>query len=200
MNYNKMYTQLFSNANYSKHGYTEPRYIFANENIDRFSANNIIDIGSGRGVLLELIKKTHPNIRLVSTDLQKFHNIDCEFINLDLTNKNTYFYPAQKFDLLMCLDVLEHLDKCYITQVFEWFAEISKYQVLSIANHSEIINGIELHTIQENIDYWISLINKKSNVLSRKELVFISQPDEMPNIKIPHYLYILTTESKNYEK
>ena len=46
---------------------------------------------------------------------------------------------------------------------------LSNNCVLAIANHSDVMNGIELHTIQEN-DKWWELYLTKYFVIEKKEI------------------------------
>jgi hypothetical protein len=121
--------------------------------------------------------------------LDKYHDFDFEFKKIDLSNKDTFFNLEKKYGVLTCLDVLEHLEKGFIGSVFEWFSEISEYQILTIANHSEIINGKQIHTIQENLTYWEPLISHYLDIINVDTKVFY-------HMGRPHYLYILITNSK----
>jgi len=194
MDYNQVYSELFSTKDYSIHSEDEFRYQVASNFIKKNNIKNLIDIGSGRGVLLNLIKKENPNVEILSTDLDKFHEFNFEFKKINLSNRETYFYPKNKYDVLTCLDVLEHLEKDFIDDVFKWFSKISDSQILTIANHSEILNGKEIHTIQEDLSYWETIISNSLDIISKETKVFY-------HMGKPHYLYILITKSKlnNYE-
>ena len=127
--------------------------------------NNIIEIGSGRGQnLLKILneKNSIKNLVLTSVDLNNFHNITVDkFIKCDLSiESNRNLLKNNTYDILVCTDVFEHLDKSFIEDVIKICSEISTYSILAIANHSDILNGVELHTIQENNVYWENIINK----------------------------------------
>jgi 2-polyprenyl-3-methyl-5-hydroxy-6-metoxy-1,4-benzoquinol methylase len=189
MDYKKTYTNLFNTKDYSRHTENELRYQIVNNFINKNKIDSLLDIGSGRGVLLDLIKKENPNIKILSTDLDKFHGLDTDFKKIDLSNKETYFDVSEKYNLLTCLDVLEHLEKSFIENVFEWFSKVSNSQILTIANHSEILNGVEIHTIREDLSYWEPIISKYLDVVHKETKVFM-------HMGKPHYLYILITNSK----
>jgi cyclopropane fatty-acyl-phospholipid synthase-like methyltransferase len=188
MNYKETYSHLFGTNDYSIHDINELRYKITNDYIKKNNIDNMIDVGSGRGVLLELLIKENPHLKILSTDLNKFHNIDLEFKEIDLTKKETFF--VNNFQVLTCLDVLEHLEKKYIDDVFKWFANVSETQILTIANHSEIIHGKEIHLIQENMLYWGELIRKYFNIVYYEEKQFLTHLGQI------NYLYILITKSK----
>jgi cyclopropane fatty-acyl-phospholipid synthase-like methyltransferase len=185
MNYKEVYTKLFNTNHYSVHDENEFRYQLTLDYLKHNDVNNLIDIGSGRGVLLNIIQNFNPNIKILSTDLDKYHDLDLDFKKINLSNKETYFYPNKKMDVLTCLDVLEHLDKSFIEDVIDWFSKISETQILTIANHPEFMDGIDIHTIQEDLTYWEPIIEKKLDIIYKETKVFGS-----------NYLYVLITKSK----
>ncbi|MEI7441200.1 MAG: hypothetical protein WCK43_06160 [bacterium] len=67
---------------------------------------------------------------------------------------------SKKYDVAVCTDVLEHLDKAFIEDVVGLLSRLSDNVVLAIANHSDVWNGVELHTIQESDIWWDSLLKK----------------------------------------
>lgn len=165
MDYLKVYNKLFINKEYAMNDHVQ--YDFVINSILKYNLdnNNIIDIGSGRGKnLLNLInnKSFIKNLKTTSVDLDNFHNVIVDnFIKCDLSkelDRNNLL--NSKYDILICTDVFEHLDKSFIEDVIELCSKISKYSIIAIANHSDIWNGIELHTIQENIDWWNAILDK----------------------------------------
>lgn len=189
MDYKETYTNLFNTKNYSIHNFNELRYQITNDFVKKNNVKNVVDIGSGRGVLLDLLIKENPEIKILSTDLENFHNLNFDFKKIDLSNSETFFEVEEKYNLLSCLDVLEHLEKNLLDDVFNWFSKISKNQILTIANHSEILNGKEIHLIQEGLDYWEPIILNHLEILSKETKVFY-------HMGRPHYLYILITKTK----
>ena len=188
MNYKSVYGDLFNTEKYSRHNESEFRYQLVLDYLRNNEVETMVDISSGRGVMLKMIKKEFPNIKIISTDLKKFHGVEVdEFYEVDLSKKETLFSVDKEYDLLTCLDVLEHLDKSFISSVFKWFSEISKNQILTIANHSEIQNGIEIHTIQEDMGYWSPIVDEFLKIKNEDSKTFI-------HMGKPHYLYILKTE------
>lgn len=188
MDYKTVYGDLFNTEKYSRHNESEFRYQLVLDYLRNNEVETMVDISSGRGVMLEMIKKEFPNIKIISTDLKKFHEVEVDgFYEVDLSKKETLFSVDKKYDLLTCLDVLEHLDKSFISSVFEWFSEISKNQILTIANHSEIQNGIEIHTIQEDMNYWRPIVTEFLEIENEDSKTFI-------HMGRPHYLYILKTK------
>ena len=173
MNYLEVYDSSFSDNNYSVHNNQEFRYQFCIKYLQNHTINSLIDVGSGRGVFLKMIYDIVPDI--VSVDLNNYHNINgIKFIQANLANQNDRDHLMNmcrdnKYDLLTCLDVLEHLDKTFIENVLEMFAKLSKVCILTIANHSDIFNGVELHTIQEDFEFWGPLIKKYFKIIDCNE-------------------------------
>jgi hypothetical protein len=141
------------------------RYDFVVEEIVKNNYKKIIDISSGRGLLIEAIKNVNPNIDITSTDLSKFNEIDVKFIELDLTNKNDYHKVIEKYEFLSCLDVLEHIEEKYIEDILIFFKSLAENFIFTIANHSDIINGIELHLIQKDKIFWNILLTKHFEIV-----------------------------------
>jgi methylase of polypeptide subunit release factors len=75
MDYKKIYESSFNQTGYNLHPDNEFRFQFVNDYIKTNEINSIIDIGSGRGNILKIIKETYPNVEVTSTDIKKFHNI-----------------------------------------------------------------------------------------------------------------------------
>lgn len=161
MDYKKIYENSFLHENYNLHPNEEFRFQYVLEFVKNKNTKSIIDIGSGRGNLVKILKNFDTEIEICSTDLKKFHDLDVSFFELNLCEKDSFDkLPKKKFELLTCLDVLEHIEKNCVDFVLYQFAKLSNNSILTIANHSDILNGVELHIIQENFNYWKPQIEK----------------------------------------
>jgi 2-polyprenyl-3-methyl-5-hydroxy-6-metoxy-1,4-benzoquinol methylase len=159
------YIKLFeNNIEYNNHLNDLYRYDFVINEIKKNGYKSIIDISSGRGFLLDRIKNNFNDVKITSTDIKKFNNIDVEFVELDLLNIPTSI-RLEKYDLLSCLDVLEHFHESDIDSILRFISKLSNNFCLSIANHSDNINGCELHLTQRNKDWWLSKIYGYFNVI-----------------------------------
>jgi len=169
--YKNIYERCFNDKNYNVHDNTEFRYQEVINFLDRNDFNSLIDIGSGRGQLISIISENNYKLKITSCDITKFHSLDIPFIELNLCEEDSLDKLRDKrFELLTCLDVLEHLEKNCTHNVIKFFSEISDYCILSIANHSDIQHGVELHLTQENSDYWSVLIENFFDILDMKTL------------------------------
>ncbi len=130
------------------------------------NVETLIDIGCGEGSLIRGLQEKFPDIQISCADLDNFHNIkNVEFNPINLAKKETFFDVEKPFDLLTCLDVLEHIDKHSIDNIFQWFSKISDRQVLTIANHSSIHSGEQLHKIMKKFRWWKPRIKKHLQIL-----------------------------------
>lgn len=190
MDYSKIYSTCFKNIDYSNDEHIQ--YLFVIKNIIELNLNqnSIIEIGSGRGQnLLKILnnKDNLKNLKITSVDLDNYHNLDIDkFIKCNLSIKDDIdALLTNKYDILICTDVFEHLDKSFIEDVIKMCSKISAYSIFAIANHSDIWNGIELHTIQENDIWWENLLNKYF-ILDKKEVHY--------NGRL--YMYVAKTNSQ----
>ncbi|NBR60034.1 MAG: class I SAM-dependent methyltransferase [Actinobacteria bacterium] len=174
MDYKKIYENTFNLDWYSVEHHIQYDYIInavKNLNLDN---NNIIDIGSGRGHLLkQLLENNIHNLEITSVDLKKFHNHNnIKFIECDLSKSSDRNKLLEnEYDILICSDVFEHLDKSFIEDVIIMCSKLSKTCIFSIANHSDIINGVELHTIQEKDSWWENIITKYFQI-NKKDIYY----------------------------
>lgn len=182
MDYLKIYEEVFNNYDeYDMHIGYHDRYDYILKELNTKKYQTIIDISSGKGILIKIIQEKFSNIDICSTDIKKFNDINVKFIKLDLTNKDDFNNIPDKYDLLLCLDVLEHIEEEYIDNILEFLSSLSATFCFSIANHSDIKNEYELHLIQKNKRWW----NKKLKIYYN-----ILKTFNMYNNKL--YCYVLT--------
>jgi hypothetical protein len=161
VDYVNVYKNIFSQNNiYNEHINDRERYDFVIDEIKKNNYNKVIDISSGRGNMIKCIKDIFPDINITSTDLLKFNDIKVDFIQLDLTSENDRNSVRDKYDFLSCLDVLEHIEENEINNILRFFKSISKNFCFSIANHSDVQNGVEVHLIQKDKIFWDKILSE----------------------------------------
>lgn len=166
----EVYKKLFESKDYNIHPDTELRYQLSLKEIEENSYSSYLDISSGRGILIDLVHKFNPNIDISYTDIEDYAKKPFKFIKLNLNDDS--YQINKKFDFLTCLDVLEHLEKDKIENILYNISKLSKEFLFTIANHSDIHNGIELHTIQENEFFWGNLLEKFYNIIKFDKKLF----------------------------
>lgn len=156
----EVYKNLFKNLNWYNSDVDCYNYKYVINELNKINKfSSILDIGTGRGNLVKLILKHYPNIKISTSDIENFHNIDVNFYKIDLTDINS-LKNIEKHDIITCTDVLEHLPENNIKNVIEAFSKKCKFAIFTIANHSEVINGVELHLIQKDLDFWQKIIKE----------------------------------------
>lgn len=174
MDYHKIYTNAFSKKTYSSEHHIQ--YDWVMELLkNKFSFDEsfrLIDVGSGRGHMLKKIHSYFPNVEIISVDLDNFHNLNFinSFIKCDITSSNDRNNLLKnKYDVLINLDFLEHIEEKYIDDILKTFHDISPYCIIAIANHSDILDGVELHLIQKNNEWWKSKLEDNFDITFWKD-------------------------------
>lgn len=169
MNYLQVYTNAFASPEYSAQDHVQYHYV--TDLLDKLALQSprVIDIGSGRGQLIQRIRQRHPSAHITSVDLSRFHDEKVDaFVRCDLSVADDRESLVGTYGILTCTDVLEHLDKSYLDAVLRRFSEMAGLSILAIANHSDVINGVELHTIQEDHHFWEGRMSRHFEILDRQ--------------------------------
>lgn len=165
MDYLKLYEETFAHADYNQDGSLS--YQFLLESVDKIDRpTSILDIGSGRGNVIKHLLKKFPIETITSADLKKFHDYPCKFVTLDLS-KN---FTLEKYDLITCLDVMEHIEKEFVDNILKQISLSSKYQIFSIANHMECPYEQHLHLIRHDKGWWETQLKTYFEILETKDI------------------------------
>ena len=155
MNFLEIYNRAFAVPKYCNPEPHEPRFDYAVQWILKLQAQSILDIGSGRGGLLQRLMIDVPQAKLSSCDLANYHKLNVPFKAVGLTAiPGQAWLSRQRSDVTACLDVLEHLPKDEILAVLYHISLAAKHAVITVSNHSDVINGEELHLIRDVPAYW----------------------------------------------
>jgi SAM-dependent methyltransferase len=98
----------------------------------------VLDVGCGEGYVLEYLRERQPQVRFCGVDLDsealklaKARNTDVPFYRGDALNLP---FADSSFNLVMCLEVLEHLESPWLA--VEELARVSSRDLLvSVPNH-----------------------------------------------------------------
>jgi len=175
MSLNKIYDSVYENISGYDTAYTNK--LTAVKNTLPLDKNtSILDIGCGKGHYTRYLKDLgYNNIQGV-----EFSQYCCENYLKDLTVINEDWLELgptldnDAFDLAICMDVLEHIEPLNIRDFIKNIQRTCVDGIFGIANHSDFLDGNELHLIQEGIVWWGNLL---CEYYSKVELIFEAFPN-----------------------
>lgn len=133
------------------------KVLYVDECIKQWPVDTILDVGCGQGHYARHFIEQRYEV----TGLE-YSEICCNKYLQDIPHVCgsiiDYIKEPQPFDAIICIDVLEHLEYNEISAVLEGFTKISDRAVLGIANHSDILDDVELHVIQQPLSWWVGQI------------------------------------------
>jgi hypothetical protein len=162
--------------------------------IDMYEIKTFIDYGCGKGCLVNTINDLYPN--------------SC--IGYDPGLKKWREVPKEKKEMLICTDVLEHIEPDYIINVLKHmdslFTKVAYLLIATSAAKKSLPDGRNAHLIQKKPEWWkqtlLENINAKivyeeykiQNTKKRTKII----GDEKVTIKsIPNNKYIVVLEKNN---
>lgn len=130
---------------------------------------SIVDIGAGSGQYSKILKQKKFNVLAVEVS-----NFACQkyLKKINHINKDMLSFLEEtedKFDWLLCTDVLEHLEEEYAFKCLPLMAKVAGTCLIGIANHPDVVNGVQLHLIQEDDQWWRMQLEKHFKVVKRFE-------------------------------
>lgn len=167
MNYKvDVYKNIYDNTynkveNYNFHNLVKDIYV------DVYAAyvnGRILDAGCGEGIHLKRMLRNGYNAFGI-----ELSTVCCEKYLCDVPHENTdilsFSQKGEYFDGLICMDVLEHIPYENINDTIESLSKIADSAFFGIANHSDVLNGIELHLIQKGYDWWLNTLKKHYKIV-----------------------------------
>lgn len=129
------------------------------------SARSVLDAGSGEGFTAEQVRLCHPGLNVVCVDmdteaLARGRSFFPE-LHFSRGDVRSLPFPDRSFDLVMCLEVLEHLENP--SQALEEFRRVSRTYVLVSVPHepwfriANVLRGKNLGAFgndPEHIQHW----------------------------------------------
>lgn len=132
-------TNAFGAGNVTKKHYSFLEGIAKNNKI-----NSILDYGCGKGHFVEYIQQKHPDINISG---------------FDVANEQYLTKPTNTFDLIVCLDVLEHVEFGNLQNVLADIKVLTgKLFICSIANYpaaKKLPDGRNAHVTQLGFAQWM---------------------------------------------
>ena len=103
-------------------------------------------------------------------------------------------FKNKEFDVVVCLDVLEHIPYELIQKSLKEINRVSKkYAIISVAHHSDIKNGWELHISSMPFGKWEHFIKKYFTILSSKT---VSSKSDKSKVSEVYLLEVKPKKSK----
>jgi len=130
---------------------------------------SIVDIGAGSGQYCKILKEKEFKVLAVEVSSFACQNY---LKKIDYVNKDMLLFleeTEQKFDWLLCTDVLEHLEEEYALKCLPLMAKVAGTCLIGIANHPDVVDGVQLHLIQKDYDWWRMQLEKHFKVVNRFE-------------------------------
>jgi len=116
--------------------------------IKNLKPKSILDYGCGNSGLVTRLKEVYPEIEFVRYDPA-----------LDKYNK----LPVRKFDLVICMDVLEHIKERYLYELISYISIISKnaFFAVSLAEaYHRLPNGENCHPTLFSSNKWEEILEQ----------------------------------------
>lgn len=140
------------------------RHCYCNHLANNKKFKKILIVGTGTGFQELLLERNNNNTKCVSVDIRRYKNFINEiekFNNLSLviSDINNIEFK-EKFDLVICMEVLEHINLKDLDNVINKLYSISKYHIFSIPFMETYYLYNELHISGHKKSWNLNTINK----------------------------------------
>ncbi len=193
----KKYDYLFqNNYEYGNPDPDDPRFVIAKTLLGKIINNQkIIDVGVGSGTFYKQISSHYDTwgIEPSRAAIEKFYPNDPKVKN-GFAHNLPKLFDINEFDTVISLEVLEHIPPAKILENLTSFYYIGKkYFIFSVANHEDIIDGLDLHINLKSFSEWdeifskLFIIKEKIEIHHSKSCVYLLEKieDNFPEI---HYI------------
>lgn len=162
----KKYDYLFANNKLYNSNKKHLRYDIAERMIKEAGQVKIVaDIGSGRGIFFDRLKKKGFKVFGLEPSGFIVNSLKSPFIIRGTCDAIPF--ADNLFDLVFCLDVLEHIPEGLIKESLSELRRISKkYLIISAAYHDDIVEGRKVHISLKPYEEWEKLISKYFKIVS----------------------------------
>jgi len=136
------------------------------------TSGKILDAGCGAGDNMRAIAKAGRDVYGID-----FSSVCCKLYLSGLKHKaidiKSYCDSLKKpYGGILCAGVLEHIEPEDLDGLLQSMSTASKSFLFGIANHSDILNGDELHLIVEDQDWWIKKLKDYFDSVMLSEIMY----------------------------
>ena len=121
----------------------------------------IVDVGCGTGTWLSVLENEYSckTIGYEGQWIEKhLYEANGELFKMNFENDNLVFDKVKKIDLIICLEVFEHLSNKKCLELIDIFSQNSDLILFSAAIPNQ---GGTNHINEKKLSYWVKLFNEK---------------------------------------
>jgi len=148
MDYNSQLKKLHENPGFGVGKQTEKHYKKIFNVLQARKVKSVLDYGCGKGNFLKAVKDSFPSIKTVG---------------YDIANEEFSKLPDERFEVTVCLDVMEHIEYGSINKVLQQIRNrTEKVFICSIANYPAraiLPDGRNAHITQMPFGYWFTTLS-----------------------------------------
>ena len=171
------YDHLFATNECYNANEQHPRYDIAEQFLARCGdVRLVVDIGAGRGLFLERLRKKGYQVFGVEPSRVVLETLKSPFVVFGACNEIPY--ASELFDVVFCLDVLEHIPDALTSDSLRELSRVTKgHAIVSVADHEDVVEGLVLHVNLRSYPDWEQCISNYFEILDRELLHSKTYPD-----------------------
>lgn len=173
---------------------------------DKFSTSNILDIGCGKGFLVEAFEKQ--DLKACGIDVSKYALLGSKATTLILGSAESLPFKDDSFDLITCFEVIEHLEKPekFVKEVKRILTPNGFLYLTTPSHRNQIARRDPTHINIKPLSEWEKILrlhgfvidHKKQNEYLRLIAEFYSKSD--PKSKFGRFLCSFGWNGRNIRK
>lgn len=162
----KKYDYLFANNKLYNSNKDHPRYGIAEKFLKRCGRVKLVaDIGCGRGIFFNRLQKLGFLVFGLEPSNFIVKSLKSPFVSRGTCDDIPF--TDDIFDVVFCLDVLEHIPESLIRESLRELQRISKkYLIISAAYHEDVVEKLKVHISLKPYKQWETIISKYFKIVS----------------------------------
>lgn len=183
MLYNKIYEQVDRYGEKPSDIFCQIKELCIDNFLYNFQGGKVLDAGCGKGV--ELKRLFNKGYNVLGIDISDYCcNAYLKELPSECIDIESFCKQQDKYDAVICLDVLEHVQEEYVETILQSLKSITNKIIFGIANHSDKQMGCELHKTLKNKKYWVGVISKYFkniiNTVDINDIFYLIQASQEP--------------------